>query len=1059
MITAVQKSSGGRQMKRNAKMRIRKDHPAALRIEGADDAMLIESRVGAEASDNCAVGMIAVDPMVDDAGEPANDNVGEFPPRPGGASALAIAIGTSAPLVWDQDDPYVRRLKAELTEAFAAASGIPERRALRALLLVAEGDGELPSFAGKVAQKAFCKAHGLAESCWARGTKAKEQLDRFVPRFRLAGTETRLSSRCGYRPNINYVGLMRDCIVLWARDGVAIPTRGKRRICLRGVAALMNVDYFKLREQKGALALLYQAVRCGVLALGEPMELPPEMTREEVEARRAELFAVVDGYDVPGGKVPESLMRRGLVDWEYLASLTGRVQPTMEHDWKYRSHVKKIVERRGLMPPGLMLHKDTISAFTLWGLDRIAAENVGKPSCAAIVANHKAALNRFANALGLGAEDEAGPMFAVGEFDGNLAAALTAFENTRSAANFKRMVEKWRVLHAARVGANELPESVNEAFDMVLKLRGLTPSAFARALNVDKQVILRIVTSVKGLSMADIDVLRRSEAKLGLPSGTLLTKVKHVATNLDRMAGASEAYRALSKRYRALLPDEAALWPAERLQAALDQVSPLISNGTEYARRCSLARQPEQRAAPFDPCPRLRQQLDDYRAYKCAPVAYPFVRPNRARWKKEGTADVRMRQVEGVLRYMQCPPDGGPSAGLGAPKDGGTIVWLAHAPFALASCAQRASRFAHGTGEAAERGRVYTVSERDTIAHLVSMTNPVTGWFVQNPHLANELVPLDVRVPPEHTDMLKLFGISSESLLLTEEDVAFARRDWSGYVGRNHQALLQAMGYIDDVLEVSRNPFIPLAGCVNADEPMAELMVAILNAERMWANPSTNPYAYQGDVRDSVMHRLAAMTSLRPDNLATASFTGDERGEIRKIDGRWMIEISYRKFKNYKSARLFGTSTARRNYELELRDEAGLYDLLDLYFYEVRPSMRVIDCDAAFFSTHGRPMNVRSWYDIVTAFGIKHIAWNPVLRTGIPGMIKMNPYAFRHIRATDILKNGVSFNRLEEAAFALQTSELMIQRHYGNLLPKDAVTNANATFDRALKIALKRNAA
>lgn len=988
-------------------------------------------------------------------GAAANDNAVDGPQPPMGRVALTRA--KRVPLVWDYDDPHVVQLKADLIAARDAATNIRERRVLAALLTVLEGDGELPSFAGKVAKKGFCKAFGIALNSWDKKTSTRELLDRFTPRFRLAKTETRFTLQSGYRPHINYLSMMRDCIVAWSRDGKAIPTRSQGDICIRGLAAMMGVDYFKLRSQKNAIALVRDAVRDGVLFLGQPIELPQEMTEEETAARLALLNAVVDGFDVPGGKIPESPLRRGLVGWEHIGSLTGQVYPTMEHNAAYRRRVTEIANRRGLMLPGLTLHDDTVAAFTIWGLERIAADNAGKVSCAAIVANHKAAFNRFAGVLECGPEDEAGPMFAVERFDGNLATALAQFDNPRSAANFKRMVERWRDLHAARVGAAELPDNVNEAFDAVLKLRGLTPSAFARELGVAKFVVQQIVSGTKGITMADIDLLRRAEVKLGLPTGTLLTKVTHVTAKLERMANATDAYRALSKRYRGLLPDEAALWPEDRLAAAVEQVRPLISNGTEYARRCSLARMPEQRTAPFDPCPRLRQQLDDYRAYKCAPVAYPYVRPNRARWKKNESADIRMRQLETVLRYNCAPAGDGPVAGLGAPREAGTIAWLAHAPFALAAIAQRAARFSHGTGEAAERGRVYTVAERDILAHLVSLTNPVTGWLVQNPQLAEDLVPLEVRVPPQHVDMLKLFGMAGEALILTEEDVAFARRDWPGYIGRNHQALLQALAYVDDVLEVSRNPMIPIGGYVNADEPMAELMVGVLGAERRWASESTNPFSYRGDVRDSVMHRLAAMTSLRPDNLATASFTGDERGEIRKQDGVWMLEINYRKFKNYKSARLFGTKTARRNYELELRDVAGLYDLLDLYFYDVLPAMRIIDSEAAFFSAHGRPMCTRTWYEIVKDFSIKHLAYNPVLKTGTPGVVRMNPYAFRHVRATDILKNGVSFNRLEEAAFALQTSELMIARHYGNLLPKDAVTNANATFDRALRIAMKRN--
>jgi len=989
------------------------------------------------------------------AGQAANDN-GDAGPLPPTGMLSRVKGRKGVPSVWDHDDPYVRELKAELLAARDGSSNIRDRRVLAALLAIIDGDGELPSHGGKVAQREFCRAHGISMHTWFTGTTTRALLDRFTPRFRLAKSEPRGVTR-GERPAVNYSGLMRDAIVSWARDGVAIPTNHRGQICGRGVAHLLGVDHFKMRNQSKPMDLLRDAVREGIVSLGQPIELPPEMTDTEVEARLAELNAVVDGFDVPGGKVPEAPARRGSVGWEYIASLTGRTFPTMEHHAGYRRRVREVVERRGLMPPGMALHDDTLSAFMHWGLRLIAAENVHKSSCAAIVANHKAALNRFAAVLEIGLEDEVAPIFAVEQFDGNLAIALAQFDNPRSAANHKRMVERWRGLHAAKVGAAELPDDVNDALDAVIRSRGLTISSFAHEMGVAKHVVQQIVSATRGISTGDIDLLRRAEVKLGLPTGTLLTKVSHVTARHNRMAGASEAYRALSSRYRSLLPDEAALWPEQRLANAVEQVKPLVSNGTEYARRCSVARSPELRMPQFDPCQRLREEIDAYRDYKCAPVSYPYIRPNGARWKEGKSAGMRIRDLETVFRTMAAPTGDGPTAGLGAPKEAGTLAWLAYAPFAMMTVAQRAGRFSYGTGEAAERGRVYTSSERDLLAQLVSMTNPVTGWFAQNPQLAEELVPLNLQVPPQHADMLKLFGRTSEQLLLTEGDVAEARRDWIGYLTRSNQALIQALGYVDDVMEVSRNPMIAIDGYVAADEPMAELMVGILGAERKWASEVTNVISYRTDVRDSVMHRLAATTSLRPGNLAEASFTGDERGEIRKVDGTWMLEINYRKFKNYRSARLFGTRTSRRNYELELNDVAGLYDLLDLYFYDVLPAMRTVDTDAAFMSAHGRPMSTRTWYEIVKDFGIKHLAWNPVLRTGTPGVIKMNPYSFRHIRATDILKNGTSFNRLEEAAFALQTSEAMIQTHYGNLLPKDAVVDANRTFDRALRIAMKRN--
>lgn len=979
--------------------------------------------------------------------EAANDNR-PSPPPPAGS---AIRLPSGIPLVWSASDPYVQALRAEIVQFLGAAGGLNQKRVLNAFLADCDGEGTLDSYGGRPAHKAFCKRHGLTMRIMHKAEPARALFHRFAPRFRLALTETRASSRNGYRPNVNFPSLVTDHIAIWKRDGVVLPMNRQGDLCVRGASRLLGVDYYRFKYAEEAIQLLKDAIAVGDLDLEEAFQ--PVMARDELLARVAELGAVLDGIDVPGGKMPESPYYRGRVDWDHLHGLTGRAEPSVRHYKPLVRRARDIADRRGMLVPGLAIHDATVAAFMDWGLEQIAADNAGKASSVAIVANHKAALNRYAKALDLGSEDEAAALFAPDSFEGNLAAALAGFGNPASAANFARMVRRWEALHAVRVGAAELPDELNAALECLLLRKGLTPTALARSIGVKPVVIQRLCAGEKGVTMADIGVIRLCEPALGQAAGVLLSKAAGVHGNLLRMAGASEAYRALEPRVRKLLPPDAALWPEQRLRAGVEQVLPLVRNGTQFAQRCSQGQLAEQRVPPFEPSPRLKAQLADYLQYKCAPIAFPLSRPVGGRWKVKTSADLRMKQIEGVIRFVAAPSGRGPASGLGVSAGYGTAAWFAHAPFGLAAMARRAKRFG-GEGDPP----VYTTSERETLAHLASMTNPQTGWLVQQPQLAAELRPLDVRLAPEHSDMLSMFGTRPGSLLLGPDDVAAAQRDWPAFVARNHQALLQAAAYVDDVLEVSRNPIEPIRGFVEADEPMAELMALILRAERGWASERTNPVRYKLDVRDAAMMRLAALTALRPTNLSTLLHTGDERGEIRKLDGVWTIRISYRKFKNYRSARLFGTSTARRDYELEVRDEAGMYDLLDLYFHDVLPGLRVeAGQDAAFVTRGGEPMGPKQWYDVVRKFGARHLGYNPVLGTGMPGVVGMNPYAFRHVRATDILKNGVSYNRLEEAAFALQTSEAMVRRHYGFLLPKDAILKANATFDRALRLAAKRN--
>ena len=71
-------------------------------------------------------------------------------------------------------------------------------------------------------------------------------------------------------------------------------------------------------------------------------------------------------------------------------------------------------------------------------------------------------------------------------------------------------------------------------------------------------------------------------------------------------------------------------------------------------------------------------------------------------------------------------------------------------------------------------------------------------------------------------------------------------------------------------------------------------------------------------------------------------------------------------------------------------------------------------------------------------------------------MTALNPYQIRHLRASDTLKTSKRANRVEEASFALQTSENMIINHYGFLVPEEAILDAYATFTDGARKAWER---
>ncbi len=68
----------------------------------------------------------------------------------------------------------------------------------------------------------------------------------------------------------------------------------------------------------------------------------------------------------------------------------------------------------------------------------------------------------------------------------------------------------------------------------------------------------------------------------------------------------------------------------------------------------------------------------------------------------------------------------------------------------------------------------------------------------------------------------------------------------------------------------------------------------------------------------------------------------------------------------------------------------------------------------------------------------------------------MNPYQVRHLRASDTLQCSTAANRVEEAAFAIQTSERMIINHYGFIVPERAILSGYDTFSEGARKAWAR---
>jgi transcriptional regulator with XRE-family HTH domain len=966
------------------------------------------------------------------------------------ADGEAPFSGDGAEEAWDPSSEAVTRLVADLRTSEATCANASRRSMLTYLISVAEDDGVLPGYCGRANFRRLGGLAGISRFSVLPGGTVRPMLDVFVPRFRIRAAR--------YDENGDELPMTTaDMVREWLATNPVVPSRGPTLISLRGIAEVLRVPYASIADNAQVANLTRSAIADQDATLDPvPWRAADEsiegMPRDEALARIEQLKAIVAGLP----KLPQDWRRANRVDFDYIADLTGVREPNMAGDPTYRRWVMAQARVKGTLLPGLLDYADTVRVFRDWGLDQIAGEQKAKglATWANEVSNQRANFGKLVDAAGLQPEDDVGDLFGDG-FEDLMAKAVAGLK-ADSARNVKRGLRKWRDLRRMKSGAMDLPPRFSDALRVLLRLRNITSAALAEAVGTTQSTISCWSAGTQSPSRASLDVVRAIGSFFDLPPRILLDRLGYASVRSFTKTDATAEYRELSWDVKQLLPDDAAGWLPDVLEGAVAKVKPLLTAGTRQGGIVRAAASTEHLMRPFDPTAALSAQLEAFTSYKKAKVPHPYLRSRKGRWASDDTEKIRMPVVQSFFRFLGQPCAGAGAAGMGLDSSQATIAWLANVPMVLAFAGHQAYRFRDEDWGEGKRGVFYTTREEQFVDLCASMTHPETGWLTQNPQLAATLVPAPAPIPQEFTDLLKLYSTDGAGVALSEEDVAFAQRDWPGFMKRNHDGLVQARNFLSTEKQVSRDPVAPITGIFWSGTPMTDLLTCIYRSERCWADAQTARDSHAIDVRNSVMVRIESILSFRPKNQAGLTFHGDQ-GQIRKRDGIWEVEVPYGNFKNWRNCRLFGPITSRRNFHKVLRDEAGLYDLLDYYFFDVINGFPKGMADrAAFMTKSGIQMKAHDWGVVASDFGRHHLAWNPVKETGIPGVASLNAYAFRHIKASDILQNSTAYNKVEEAAFALQTSEKMIVDHYGLLLPNHALASAEETFSLASDVALRR---
>jgi hypothetical protein len=347
-----------------------------------------------------------------------------------------------------------------------------------------------------------------------------------------------------------------------------------------------------------------------------------------------------------------------------------------------------------------------------------------------------------------------------------------------------------------------------------------------------------------------------------------------------------------------------------------------------------------------------------------------------------------------------------------------------------------------------KRRGFYTAWEIDMLRVGMAFTRADTGWLRQNPQLAGRLFPI--------------------SGLVTQHEIAGARKDWAGACEALHKHVAARVKEIQRVARVHRDPFEPILPVLESASPLAEYRKIADEILRLRPNEAHFPMCAAEASRSYLLLRLGMHLGLRQRNLrellvcqkgnvqrSERVLCDLKRGELRWNDREqgWEVFIPSVAFKNAHSS-YFGN----RPFRLMLPDLEGIYQMLETYLARHRAVLlRGADDPGTFFvktvkrSSKGAAYDQNTFYEawrlVIQRYGV----FNPFTGRGaIKGLLPHGPHNIRDVLATHILKRTGSY---EQASYAIQDTPAMVAKHYGRFLPQDKAALAAKILNKVWETA------
>jgi integrase len=214
-----------------------------------------------------------------------------------------------------------------------------------------------------------------------------------------------------------------------------------------------------------------------------------------------------------------------------------------------------------------------------------------------------------------------------------------------------------------------------------------------------------------------------------------------------------------------------------------------------------------------------------------------------------------------------------------------------------------------------------------------------------------------------------------------------------------------------------RDPEEPIKLILARQHPLAALDEMLQNMRRKIPQTQFKKAVF---VRNHLLIRLLCVVPLRARNLASLTYRSDNTGHIQHTDKGWRLAIRGREFKNYRH-------TARTDFNITLPDDLGKE--IAEYVESWRPILLARsegDCsDILFIHSRAKKFPTVSLSLLVLELTKKYCPDTP----------GFSPHAFRHIVATEYLKNNP--NGYQVVAYILHDNLETVLKEYGHVTTSD----------------------